>query len=63
MPPGATTCNEYQIVLESGVKADDLNVWIADIVTNYAEKGSTIVDHQTRMMSEVAQTGTTVWHD
>src|SRR5438132_10880372 len=99
----AMTYNEYQIVLESGVKADDLNVlryndlgvgmlednlfaaeatvkskpdlvkrfvrasmkgWqsaiddqksAVDVVMKYAEAGSTTVDHQTRMMAEVAK--------
>src|SRR5712691_1674469 len=99
----AMTYNEYQIVLESGVKADDLNVlryndlgvgmlednlfatetmvktkpelvqrfvrasmkgWqtalddqksAVDAVMKYAEPGSTTVDHQTRMMAEVAK--------
>jgi len=99
----AMTYNEYQIVLESGVSADDLNVmryndqgvgmlednlfstedtasnkkdlvqrfvrasmrgWqdavanqpdAVNIVMKYVEPGSTTVDHQTRMMSEVAK--------
>jgi NitT/TauT family transport system substrate-binding protein len=99
----AMTYNEYQIVLESGVKAEDLNVinytkegvgmlednlftsedivknkkdlvqrfvrasvkgwqgatddqkFAVDAVMKYAEKGSTTVDHQTRMMAEVAK--------
>jgi NitT/TauT family transport system substrate-binding protein len=99
----AMTYNEYAVVLESGVKADDLNViryndegvgmlednlftsedlvknkpdlvqrvvraslkgWLdalndqagaVNIVMKYVEPGSTTVDHQTRMMAEVAQ--------
>ncbi|MGI9147027.1 MAG: ABC transporter substrate-binding protein [Chloroflexota bacterium] len=99
----AMTYNEYQIVLESGVKSEDLNVinythegvgmlednlftsediaknkkdlvqrfvrasvkgwqgaaddqkFAVDAVMKYAEKGSTTVDHQTRMMAEVAK--------
>src|SRR5438128_10099596 len=99
----AMTYNEYQIVLESGVKPEDLNVinytqegvgmlednlftsedivknkqdlvqrfvrasikgwqsavddqkFAVDAVMKYAEKGSTTVDHQTRMMNEVAK--------
>ncbi|MDQ6670119.1 MAG: ABC transporter substrate-binding protein [Chloroflexota bacterium] len=99
----AMTYNEYQIVLESGVKPEDLNVinytqegvgmlednlfttedmvknkkdlvqrfvrasikgwqgaaddqkFAVDSVMKYAEQGSTTVDHQTRMMSEVAK--------
>jgi NitT/TauT family transport system substrate-binding protein len=99
----AMTYNEYAVVLESGVKADDLNViryndegvgmlednlfttedmvknkpdlvqrfvrasmkgWqdavanqsaAVDTVMKYVEPGSTTVDHQTRMMSEVAK--------
>src|SRR6266851_8671207 len=99
----AMTYNEYNVVLESGVKAEDLNViryndqgvgmlednlfttedmvkskpdvvqrfvrasmkgWqdaisnqsgAVDIVMKYVEPGSTTVDHQTRMMSEVAK--------
>jgi NitT/TauT family transport system substrate-binding protein len=99
----AMTYNEYQIVLESGVNADDLNIiryndqgvgmlednlfstedlvrtnpglvqrfvrasirgWqdavddqqnAVDTVMKYVEPGSTTVDHQTRMMGEVAK--------
>ena len=99
----AMTYNEYQVVLQSGLKAEDLNVidynregvgmlqdnlftseetlknkkelatrfvrasikgWqsavedqkgAVDTVMNYAERGSTTADHQTRMMSEVAK--------
>jgi NitT/TauT family transport system substrate-binding protein len=99
----AMTYNEYEVVLESGVSPDDLNViryndegvgmlednlftttdtaankkdlvqrfvrasmrgWqdaianqsdAVDIVMKYVEPGSTTVDHQTRMMSEVAK--------
>ncbi len=99
----AMTYNEYQVVLESGVKPEDLNVinytkegvgmlqdnlfttedmlknkrdlvlrfvrasikgwqdavtdqkFAVDAVMKYAEKGSTTVDHQTRMMAEVAK--------
>lgn len=99
----AMTYNEYQVVLESGVNADDLNVlryndegvgmlednlfatedmvknkpdlvqrfvraslkgWqdsvndqagAVDIIMKHVEPGSTTVEHQTRMMSEVAK--------
>jgi NitT/TauT family transport system substrate-binding protein len=99
----AMTYNEYQVVLESGVKAEDLNVirytdegvgmlqdnlftseeylqsnrdivtrfvrasmkgwqdavtdqkFAVDTIMKYAEKGSTTVEHQTAMMSEVAK--------
>ena len=99
----AMTYNEYQIVLESGVNANDLNIiryndqgvgmlednlfttsdiantrtdlvkrfvraslrgWrdavvnqadAVNIIMKYVEPGSTTVDHQTRMMSEVAR--------